>query len=105
MDDVFVEGIQNALAESAIVPSPVEHNQAPEELELRYGKVGAVHSLPALLAADTDADLGLLNHADVVCAVSDRKSHWCRLDVILNESDYEGLLAGRYSAGNDCLTY
>ena len=46
--------------------------QGFEEPELPDRKVRVVHGLPPFLSTNPDADVGLLDHADVVRAVADR---------------------------------
>ena len=50
----------------SIVSAAVLQQQRLEEPELADGKVRVVHGLPPFLAANPHADVGLLDHADVV---------------------------------------
>lgn len=66
---------------------------------LRNSIVGRVDSLQTFFTGDPNADIGSLNHADIVGTVSDRKCH--NTQTVLHELDYEGLLERRHTTAND----
>mmetsp|Transcript_3974 Transcript_3974/g.11312 ORF Transcript_3974/g.11312 Transcript_3974/m.11312 type:complete len:311 (+) Transcript_3974:1725-2657(+) len=75
----------------------MHQQQRAQEPELRNRKVGRHHSLHALLARDADADVRLLDHADVVGAVADRQRH---VAVRLDERSHLRLLQRRHAAAD-----
>lgn len=79
-----------------------EHEPA-QEAELRDGKVRGVRRLEPLLAADADADLGALDHPDVVGAVADRERHGRGGDARAHHLHDERLLLRGHAARDDGL--
>lgn len=82
--------IEDEFAQTLITPSPVDEQQLLEEPELTDGDVGRSSSLESLDSRDSDSDVSCLDHAHVVCAVSDSEED--RVEVLLDELDDEGLL-------------
>jgi hypothetical protein len=82
--------VQDQLAESLITPSPMHEKQLLEEPELTNRNVRRSSSLQSLDSRDSDSDVSCLDHAHVVCAVSDSEED--RVEVLLDELDDEGLL-------------
>mgnify|MGYP001626726200 CR=1 FL=1 len=48
--------------------------ETAQELELEDGEVGKWASLASLFAHDTDANMGSLDHIDIVSTITDRQS-------------------------------
>ena len=59
---------------------PVDEQQGQEKSELRDGEVAAVNGLRALLPPNSDSQLCLLDHANVVGAVADGQRNGPGLD-------------------------
>lgn len=71
----FVEAIlRNERRPVVAVPS-VDEDEFREEAELREGVVRGPGGLEALLAHDAHAHIGLLDHAHVIAAVTDRQHY------------------------------
>lgn len=73
----------------------MDQHQAGQEAELADGVVRAHDRLPALLTSDTHADVRLLNHGDIVGAVSDGKCH--DIQPVLDQTHNGRLLRGRHT--------
>lgn len=54
------------VGDSNVAPSTVDEEQLGEEAELSNGVVGGHGSLRSLETSDTDSDVSLLNHGNVV---------------------------------------
>eukprot|EP00968_Pinguiococcus_pyrenoidosus_P009123 scaffold703_cov245-Pinguiococcus_pyrenoidosus.AAC.15 len=80
--EVLVEYVQHRLRHSAIVVAPLDHEKPPQELELRDGVVGVVHSLHPFLPADPHPDVRPLDHRHVVRAVADGEALDVRVPVL-----------------------
>lgn len=86
----LVEEVLEELAHAQIAPLAMDQKQLFQELELGNAKVAAVDGLPALEATDADANVGGLDHADVVGAVADGQR--AGLVLLLDERHHLGLL-------------
>ena len=93
--------VPDELRGAPVVPAPVHEQQPLEEAELRDRKVGGVDRLAALLARDADADVRLLDHADVVRAVADRERDGPAAALAPHERDELALLRGGHAARDD----
>lgn len=82
--------VQDELAQALVRPRAVHEQQLFEEPELADRDVGRPGSLETFMARDPDADVGSLDHRDVVRAVADREQD--RFEVLLDELDDERLL-------------
>jgi hypothetical protein len=74
----------------------VDEEELLEEAKLADGDVGRARRLQALDAGDADADVGGLDHRDVVGAVANGEEDG--LAVLLDELDHQGLLQRRDAA-------
>jgi hypothetical protein len=72
-DGVLVERVLDEAAEAVARDLAVHEQQAHQKAELADRIVAVVDRLPALLACDADADVGRLDHRDIVRAVADRE--------------------------------
>ena len=95
---------QKYLRYSGIIPSPVDKQQPGEEPELGDGKVGRVCCLQPLVAGYADADVGLLDHGDVVGAVADGQRDLVANSAFLHHLHYLRLLHRRDAAADHALT-
>ena len=95
---------QKYLRYSGIIPSPVDKQQPGEEPELGDGKVGRVGGLQPLVAGDADADVGLLDHCDVVSTVADGQRDLMANSAFLHHLHNLRLLDRRYAAADHALT-
>ena len=93
---------QKYLRYSGIIPSPVDKQQPGEEPELGDGKVGRVCGLQPLVSGDADADVGLLDHGDVVGAVADGERDG--VPALLHQLHHLRLLDRRDAAADHALT-
>lgn len=76
------------------------HEQQPlEEAELAHRVVARVDRLKSFFSCDADADIGGLDHRDVVGAVTDSEAHGS--ETVLDKADDEGLLERRGTAADD----
>ena len=87
MDDELGQ-LGAALVRVATVP----HEQFGQVVEMRNAEVGGEGGLAALFADDADADVGGLDHADVVAAVADG-GHFLAC-VLADEEGDGGFLGG-----------
>lgn len=101
-EDVFEEEEVDEVGGSKETPPAVDEEESPEVLELFEVVVGGVSCLLAFVAHDADADLGLLDHGDVVAAIADCQGD--DLEVLLDELDDLGLLVGSGPAAYDSPT-
>ena len=69
--DVLVEEVVDQHSHPVVEPVSVHQQDFLQKPELGEGEVSSPDSRPALLAHDTEADVGLLDHGDVVAAVPD----------------------------------
>ena len=100
----YVWPCQKYLRYSGITPSPVDKQQPGEEPELGDGKVGRVCGLQPLVSGDADADVGLLDHGDVVGAVADGQRDLMANSAFLHHLHYLRLLHRRDAAADHALT-
>lgn len=78
--DVLVERVNHELGHSTVVLAAVEQHQLLQESKLGDREVAGVDRLHPLLPADANADVGALDHGDVVGSVSDGQGPRLRLD-------------------------
>ena len=82
---------------AALVAVPaVPHEQLCQVVELLDGEIGCETGLATFLADDADADVGSLNHRDIVAAVTNA-AH-ALLGVLLDKLGDLGFLRGRAPA-------
>lgn len=82
----------------------MNQQQLAQKAELGNGHVGTAGGLQTLHAADTDADVGSLDHGDIVCSVTDGEQNRLLL-VFLDQLYHQGLLQRRHAAADDCLAH
>ncbi|KAH6605615.1 hypothetical protein Trco_004768 [Trichoderma cornu-damae] len=85
--------------DAAIRPASVHKHQALQEPELRDGVVGRHGGLPALDTGNAHADIGLLDHGDVVGAVTNGQGH--DIQSVLDHGHDRGLLRRADAAAQD----
>ena len=68
---VLEEGVLDEVGQAVAGLLPVHKYEARQELELGDGVVGGVDCGAALLAGDSDANFGFLDHGHVIGAVAD----------------------------------
>lgn len=68
----FVEHDASEPGQAVIAPVPMHQHQALQEPEPGDGKVRRHDSLHSFLARDSHADVGRLNHADVIGTITCR---------------------------------
>lgn len=92
---------QQALQETELRMNVRNEKQAVEvrKSHLTDGVVRRVDSLQTLFARNTNADVGRLDHADIVGTITNGECH--RADAFLDEANDEGFLQWRHSTTND----
>ncbi|KAJ2864202.1 hypothetical protein GGH94_003066 [Coemansia aciculifera] len=100
-DDVLVEEVEHHRRDAQVRPAAVHEQELLQEPELRDRVVGRHDGLQPLLAADANADVGLLDHADVVGAVADGQAQ--RAQAVLDEPHDQRLLQRRHAAAQHGL--
>ena len=78
----------------------MHQQQPPQVRELADGVVGRTHGLHSLAPRHADAHVRLLDHGDVVGAVTDREGQRRGHHVRLDEAHDVGLLQRRDTAGD-----
>eukprot|EP00047_Mylnosiga_fluctuans_P014814 m.41369 g.41369 ORF g.41369 m.41369 type:complete len:493 (-) comp5665_c0_seq2:2098-3576(-) len=96
--EILVEEVAQEAAQAEVRPAAVHQQQALEEPELGDREVRSEDCLTALEARDADTDMGRLDHADVVGAITDCKRD-CML-AVLDQLDDLRLLKGRHAAAH-----
>ena len=71
----FIKEVMHQNGSAGVVEIAVGEQKASSVFELAEGEVGAASGVSALLAVNAEADMGFLDHGDVVGAVSDRCRH------------------------------
>lgn len=101
--NVLVKVIKDHLAESLVRPRAVDQEKLLKEPELSNGKIGAACCLQAFDTADTNADMGRLNHGHIVGTIANGEQDG--LVVLFDEFDDERLLERRDTAADDGLAH
>ena len=95
-DYVLVEVVADHIGGATVVLAAVCQDQSAELLELAYRVVSCGAGLAALESRDTDADVSLSDHSDIVRAITYRQ-HDLVWIVLLHESDKVRLLLGAHT--------
>ena len=80
-------------------PAAVHDEQLRKEAELAKRVVRAHCCLRALVTEQTNANVGFLNHGDIVCAIANRERHG--LAAVFDELNREGLLSRAHTTADD----
>ncbi len=97
--NVLVEGVENETAHSVVIGGAVNEKKPTEEAELGDRVIRSAGCLETLHTGDTDANVSLLNHGNIIGSVSNGQRHRLRLNCYsLNNFR---LLTGRHSTAND----
>jgi hypothetical protein len=80
----------------------VDKQQAFQEPELRDRVVRRVDRLQTFLSGNADANVRRLDHANVVCTVTNRERHG--IEAVPDEFDNQCLLFRRHTTTHDTLT-
>ena len=91
--NILVKRIKDDLADTLVAPSSMDKQQFAEESELANSNVCATRSLQTFHTADANADMGCLNHTNIICTVSDSEQDG--FEVAFHELDNKSLLKGR----------
>ena len=66
------ERVKDQLSQPNVAPCAMNEEKFFEEPKLGDSDVGGASGLEALDAADPDADVGRLDHAHIICPISNR---------------------------------
>mmetsp|Transcript_49587 Transcript_49587/g.138774 ORF Transcript_49587/g.138774 Transcript_49587/m.138774 type:complete len:354 (-) Transcript_49587:386-1447(-) len=91
--EVLVETVTNDNADPPQIPAAVHEKHELEEAELANDEVRRVCGLTALQAKKTNADVCLLDHADIVPAVTDGERKGAPRDAAAHELHQGGFLS------------
>lgn len=72
MDTYLVEKVGNGLRQSSVTPSAVYQHKSRQETELSNGIICTHDSLTSLFTSNTDTNMRLLNHGNIVGTITDR---------------------------------
>jgi len=88
--DVLIKEVENQLGDAVVGPGAVDEEEPPQEPELGDGVIRGPDRLQTLLAADAHANVGSLDHSNVVGPVANREGDG--LEGVLNQQDHLRLL-------------
>ena len=91
-DNVLVEEVHNSSGHAPVVPASMHQQEPLQEPKLGDGEVTIVDILTSFLATDSDTDLGLLNHSDIVCTITNRECHGFGLKTVSDHHNELSLL-------------
>lgn len=76
------------------------HQKPPQKLELTKSKITRLNSPHSFITIETNSNVGLSNHGNIVSSVSNSQSYnfWV---ITFNQSNHVCLLTRRDSAAND----
>ena len=100
---ILVEEIQNHLSDSDVTPTAVDHQQFPKSLEFGDGVITGLNCSHSFLAVNSNSDMSLLDHVDIIGAISDGESDL--FEVVLDQSDHVRFFFGGDSATDHALAF
>lgn len=97
----LVKEVGDSLSHTSVIPTSVHKHEASKEAELPKCKVGRHNSLATLETSKTDTNIGILNHSDIVGAITNRKGHDTKAS--LDHANNSRLLSGTDTAAKNRL--
>lgn len=94
--NILVKRVKDDLTDTLVAPSSMDKQQFAEKPELANSNVCATCSLQTFHPAYANADMGCLNHTNIICTVSNSEQDG--FEVAFHKLDNKSLLKGRDTA-------